>query len=132
MKNILEAVRKGETGILVAGNHAAIVQSILDFDYLCGKKEPSVVGIIAGTRRAQKFFFGSSEMLIPCFPSFSKIPPSLAKRVHFLLNAQSGRRAFESTVSFFETFPHALGAHIFAENVPEVHATELTKRFGEK
>jgi hypothetical protein len=54
---VLERIRKGESGILVMGNHPQIVQSILDFDYLAGKNSPSVVGIIAGTRKAQKFFW---------------------------------------------------------------------------
>ena len=45
--SMLEHVRKGKDGTLVLGNHAAIVQSMLDFDYLSGKKEPSVAGIIA-------------------------------------------------------------------------------------
>ena len=128
----LERVRNGEDGILVIGNHAGIVQSILDFDYMAGKKRPSVVGIIAGTRKAQKFFFGTGEILVPCFKSVAKVPSSLDARIKWMLNAQSGRRTFESTVAFFERFPNALGGHLFAENVPEIHATELLRRYGSK
>src|ERR1700734_2718762 len=109
MKNILEAARKDQTGTLVVGNHAAIVQSILDFDYACGKKKPSVVAIVGGTRKAQKFFFGRSEILVPCFPDLASIPPDIRKKVFWMLNLQSGRRAFDSTISFFEAFPQALG-----------------------
>ncbi|MBU6323630.1 hypothetical protein KGQ55_03000 [Patescibacteria group bacterium] len=127
---ILERIRNGEDGILVIGNHAKIVQSILDFDYLSGKERPSVVGIIAGNRRAQKFFWGREEFLLPCFAKPALLPVELASRVRFMLNLQSGRRAFETAVSFFETFPKALGGHLFAENVPERHATELIKRYG--
>ncbi len=129
---ILERIRKGEDGILVAGNHPGIVQSILDFDALSGKTRPSVVGIIAGTRKAQKFFFGSKEILIPCFKNYALVPGASAKRVRWLLNAQSGRRSFSSTVGFFEAFPEALGGHLFAENVPEVHATELIAKYGSR
>ncbi|MFA7309929.1 MAG: citrate/2-methylcitrate synthase, partial [Candidatus Paceibacterota bacterium] len=50
----------------------------------------------------------------------------------WLLNMQSGRRIFDSTVMFFDAFPDALGAHLFAENMPEIHATELIKRYGKK
>ena len=132
MNQILEAVRGGKTGILVIGNHAAIIQSILDFDHLSGEKEPSVVAIVGGTRRAQKFFFGSSELLIPCIPDIAAVPSNLRKRISWMLNLQSGRRAFDSTVAFFEAFPDALGGHVFAENVPEKHATELIKRYGDK
>lgn len=127
---VLDAIRTGEDGVLVVGNHPGIVQSMLDFDYLAGKKRPSVVALIAGTRKAQKFFFGTREVLLPCFKDMRSLPPERADRVRWLLNMQSGRRTFETTIRFFETFPHALGGHLFAENMPERHATELLARFG--
>ena len=129
---ILEKIRRGETGILVMGNHPQIVQSILDFDYLSGKDSPSVVGIIAGTRKAQKFFFGKSELLIPCFKDMSRVPGDIGAQVRWMLNVQSGRRALESTSAFFSVFPDALGGHLFAENIPEAHAAELISRFGKE
>ena len=128
--NVIETIRTGENGILVLGNHPEIVQSILDFDYLSGKKAPSILGIVTNNRKALKVFFGAREMLLPCFKSLSAVPSSLGERVRWMLNAQSGRRAYDSTVSFFEAFPEALGGHIFAENMPEIHATELIRRFG--
>lgn len=129
---ILERIRNGEDGILVVGNHAGIVQSILDFDALSGKSRPSIVGIIAGTRKAQKFFFGAKEILIPCFANYARMPHETVERVRWMLNAQSGRRSFTSTVAFFESFPNAFGGHLFAENIPEVHATEMIARFGSR
>ncbi len=125
-------IRKNEQGILVLGNHPAIIQSILDFDYACGKKRPSIVACITANRKAQKFFFGSREVLVPCFPSIRAVPRSFIARIQWMLNMQSGRRAFESTVSFFTQFPHAHGGHLFAENIPEQHATELIKQYSEK
>ncbi len=116
----------------MVGNHPGIVQSILDFDALSGKSHPSIVGMIAGTRKAQKFFFGSREILIPCFKDYTRIPAHVATRVRWMLNAQSGRRTLTSTIGFFEAFPEALGGHLFAENVPESHATELIARFGSR
>lgn len=130
--NVIEHIRKGNTGILVIGNHPRIVQSILDFDHVCGKKEPSVVGIIAANRKAQKFFFGEGELLIPCFPSVAAVPKKLDSRVQWMLNMQSGRRTYDTALAFFERFPKALGGHLFAENVPEKHASELIARFGQK
>ncbi|HVM73316.1 MAG TPA: citrate/2-methylcitrate synthase [Candidatus Paceibacterota bacterium] len=127
--NIIEEIRKGKTGILIAGNHEKIIQSILDFDFLSGKSEPSIVGIVSGNRKVQKFFFGPREILLPCFKSFESVPDVYTERVSWLLNLQSGRRVFDSTVVFFKIFPHALGAHLFAENVPERHATELIRLF---
>lgn len=121
---ILDHIRSGARGIVVSGNHPGIIQSILDFDYLSGK-ERSIVGIVTGARKAQKFFFGNEEILIPCYPNFAAVNGKPA----FLLNLQSGRRAYESTTAFFDAFPDALGAHIFAENVPEKHACGLIKRY---
>jgi ATP citrate (pro-S)-lyase len=114
------------------GSHPAIIQSVFDFDALSGKKSPSVVAIIATNRKAEKYFFGSQEMLVPCFRSIDDVPTRLRGTIAWALNLQSGRRAGESTAAFFEAFPHALGAHIFAENVPESHALRLAARFGKK
>jgi ATP citrate (pro-S)-lyase len=125
----IDRIRTEEGSILAAGNHQRIIQSILDFDYLCGKKYPSVAGIIASNRRVQKFFFGTSEILIPCYRSISSCS---LKGVDWLLNMHSGRRTFDTTTEFFERYPKALGAHIFAENVPERHATHLIRLFGKK
>ncbi|MDB5237943.1 MAG: hypothetical protein JWM46_213 [Candidatus Kaiserbacteria bacterium] len=127
----LERIRNGETGILVIGNHPGIVQSILDFDHLAGKPA-SIVCIIASTRKAQKFFFGPKEILIPCYRSVADVPQKDTSRVKWMLNMQSGRRVYESTVVFFQRFPEALGGHLFAENIPEIHATELVKTHGQK
>lgn len=132
MNDILKQIRGSETGILVAGNHPRILQSVLDFDYLCGKKEPSVVGIVTGNRKAVKCFFGRTEVLIPCYPNYAAVPRERAEKVRWLLNVQSGRRAKDATVAFFDAFPQALGGTIFAENVPEAHAADLIARFGGK
>jgi len=126
---ILDRIRKGETGVLVIGMHAPIVQSMLDFDFLSGKSEPSVVAIVTGGVKARKFFFGEKELLVPCVAHVSDLSPRLSGRVRWALNVQSGRRAFNSIVDFFTAFPRSLGVSIFAENVPEAHAAELIRRF---
>lgn len=132
MKTILDYIRAGEDGTLVLGNHPRIIQSMLDFDFLGGKSVPSVVGVVTGNRKAQKFFWGREEILLPCFPSLTRVPSTAASRIRFMLNVQSGRRTYESTVAFFEAFPEAQGGTIFAENVPELHETALIRQFGGK
>lgn len=125
-------IRKGRQEILVLGNHPRIVQSILDFDYAHGASVPSIIGCITANRKSIKLFFGTREVLIPCWKEVALIPAEKARAVRWMLNMQSGRRAYESTVAFFEAFPKAYGGHIFAENVPERHATELIARFGKE
>jgi len=131
-ENLISKITKGRTHMVVVGNYPAVVQSILDFDFLVGKKEPSVLGIVVNNRKAQKYFFGGKEVLIPCFPTAMALPENIKMQTSWMLNVQSGRRVCESVLSFFEAIPHALGGHIFAENVPESHAQELIQRVGKK
>lgn len=126
----IQDIRKKPQGVLVLGNHPGVVQSILDFDYACGKSGPSILACITSNRKSLKFFFGKGEVLIPCFPKVTDVPQALAAKVDWMLNVQSGRRAFDATVQFFDAFPDAYGGHIFAENVPEKHETELIKKYG--
>lgn len=128
----IQDIRKKEQKTLVLGNHPGVVQAILDFDYACGKKEPSILACITSNRKALKFFFGKGEVLIPCFPNVKAVPKEMAPQMNWMLNVQSGRRAFDATVGFFDAFPQAYGGHIFAENVPERHETELIKKYGGK
>ncbi len=128
--NLIEKVRSGEDGIVVMGNHPRILQSMLDFDYLSGKKTPSIVAIVTGNKKAQKCFWGKGEIIIPCYAKASLIPADLGGRVRWMLNVQSGRRAYDATAAFFDAFPEALGGSIFAENVPEKHSTEMIARYG--
>lgn len=128
----IQDIRKKEQKTLVLGNHPGVVQSILDFDFACGKTEPSILACITSNRKAIKFFFGKGEVLIPCYPNVSAVPKDMGRQVSWMLNVQSGRRAFDATVAFFDAFPHAYGGHVFAENVPERHETELIKKYGGK
>lgn len=128
----LQAIKKGAQGILAFGVHPAIFQSILDFDYISGKTTPSIQAIITRNRKTLKLFFGNSEVLIPCYSAIQHIPTDVAEKISWMLSLESGRRSFESVVSFFTAFPDSLGAHIFAENVPEKHATELIRMFGSR
>ena len=123
----LNDIRKKPQGVLVLGNHPGIVQSILDFDYACGKSEPSIVACITSNRKSLKFFFGKGEVLIPCFQKVTDVPQALAAKVNWMLNVQSGRRAFDSTIAFFDAFSDAYGGHIFAENVPSGTKRNLLK-----
>ena len=126
----IEHIRKNNGKVLALGIHPAIFQSMLDFDFVSGKSEPSLVGVVASNRGALKLFFGRKEILISCYPTLAAVPASVGREVKWMLNVQSGRRAYDSTCAFFEAFPTAFGGHIFAENVPERYATELIKRFG--
>lgn len=118
-------LRKTNASILLIGSHPGIIQSILDFDYLAGKTEPSVKAVIAGGRKFERYFFGKKEVLIPVFPTLSGLPQSVSDEITYFFNTTSGRRAYESSHEALTGLPQLLGGIIFAEDVPEEHAVKL-------
>ena len=145
-------IRSSQNKILVLGNHEPIIQSILDFDYLSGKIEGSVVGIITGRRGFAKLFFGRQEILIPTLASLSQSSDLQALRSNskgeigtsesinlWFLNLLSGRRTLSSTIELllsnsFEPCANEcselsdfrfVGGSLFAENVPELHSLKI-------
>ena len=61
----IQDIRNKINKIIALGNHEPIIQSILDFDYLSGKPQGSVLAIVTGRRGYAKYFFGRREILIP-------------------------------------------------------------------
>lgn len=127
MRNLAE-IRTNPGRMLALGNYRPGYQAILDFDYMSGKSEPSIAGIVTAAGKFQKYFWGEKEVLLPCFGSIEQARASLGD-VEWMFNVNSGRRASQSTNDFFSVFPGALGGHIFAEDVPEKDALELYEKF---
>lgn len=117
-------IRKQPGTMLAFGNYQPGYQVILDFDYLSGKEKPSLVGIVTGAAKFQKYFWGEKEILVPCFTSAAAARKALGP-VDWMLNTNSARRSVHSSREFFQAFPEARGGHIFAEDVTEQHALEL-------
>lgn len=128
MFDINELRQKDSIRILALGAHKPILQSVLDFDYLCGKKSPSIVGIVSSGAKVMKFFYGKKEILIPCFADAAQAAQTL-QSIDFMFNLNSGRRCYFSSIEFFEAFPDAVGGHTFAEDMPEIMALELIARY---
>ncbi|MDE2025714.1 MAG: hypothetical protein KGJ07_04435, partial [Patescibacteria group bacterium] len=117
--------QKKEYKVLALGSYPGIIQSMLDFDFLCEKSQPSIVGIIAGGRRSERYFFGKKEILLPVFSSFAAVPKEIKSTVNLFLNVTSGRRVLDSSVQAMHELPSVVGGIVFAENVPEAHAIAL-------
>jgi ATP citrate (pro-S)-lyase len=120
----ISKLRKIEPKIIALGSYPPILQSIIDFDYLSGKKSPSLVGILASGRKSERYFWGKKEIIIPVFQNIS----DFKKDVNLFLNLTSGRRVLESTLQVFDYFPNIFGGVIFAENVPEKDAISLIQK----
>jgi len=134
----LRELRSSRHQIIVLGNHEPIIQSLLDFDYLSGKKASSVLAILTGRRGVAKYFFGRQEILLPTLASLQALPalvssfPSSPGCHLWFLNLLSGRRTLFSlqelsSLSVKNLPLDLVGGAIFAENVPELHALEILR-----
>lgn len=117
-----------DIAILFIGTYPSIIQSILDFDFLSGKKIPSLVGIIGYGRRNERYFYGRKEILLPVWQSYQHIPQEIASRINVFFNSSSSRRVLTTTTKALDFFPSLLGGVIFAEDVPERHAIALYQK----
>jgi len=125
--NLQTLLKIEEPKILLIGEHRGIIQSILDFDYLAGKSQPSVVAIIAGRGRSSRYFFGDRQMLIPICKAIDSLDEEATSSIDLFAVAQSGRRALASSEDAIRQLTNVQGGMIFAESVPEQHALRLRK-----
>ena len=95
------------------------VQRMLDFDYVSGRKIPSVAAIInpTGSDGFQKFFFGPKEILVPVYKSL-KNAANKHKNVDVMINFASFRSATPSTDEAL-SIPQIRTVVMIAEGVPE-------------
>lgn len=124
----INKLRQIDHKIIAIGSHGPILQSMLDFDYMSGKAEPSVVAIIAAGRKYERLFWGRKDILIPVYSSLQDIPQDKKESITLFLNVTSGRRTLSTTLEVLEFFPNLLGGTLFAENVPENHSLQIYKK----
>ncbi|MEK9196050.1 MAG: hypothetical protein AAB914_01645, partial [Patescibacteria group bacterium] len=117
--------QKQEIGAIVFGNHPGIIQSTLDFDYLSGKKSPSIKAIIGVQRNYLRYFWGSKEIVLPGYVSLIDVPEEIKKGIDLFAVAQSGRRATSACEEALEQLPNIVGGMVFAEGVSERNALKL-------
>lgn len=128
----IENLRRQENKILVVGSYPSIIQSILDFDFLCNK-QPSIAGIIGGSgRKTERYFWGRNEILIPVYDSIDNLPETKVRGINLFLNLTSGRRAPMTTHLLLDSLPKIQGGVIFAENVTEIDAIGLFNRINKE
>ncbi|HET6746747.1 MAG TPA: citrate/2-methylcitrate synthase [Candidatus Saccharimonadales bacterium] len=111
--------------VISLGSHAGIIQSILDHDYLVGKKRPSITTIVANGRKQERYFWGESEIIIPVVPNLEKLSQEERDACQAIVNFQSARRVLSSIEQALEVLPNVKVATIFAEQTPERHSLEL-------
>lgn len=114
-----------KTRCFVYGMQTKAVQGMLDFDFICKRKTPSVAGIIYtfGGQFVSKMYWGTSETLLPVYQS-----PEAAMAKHAdvdtVVNFASSRSVYTSTMELME-YPQIKSIAIIAEGVPERRAREI-------
>src|ERR1700744_1021538 len=108
------------------------VQGMLDFDFICKRKTPSVAGIIYtfGGQFVSKMYWGTSETLLPVYQDVQKAfakPPD----VDTIVNFASSRSVYSSTMELMD-IPQIRSIAIIAEGVPERRAREIMVKSKEK
>lgn len=125
-------LRKLDAKVLCLGTHPGIIQSMLDYDYLSGKKKPGIVAIVADSRKQERYFWGEDEVAIPVAGSITELPRAIRTKINTLLMVQSGRRILSGMRDALEQLPHLRLATIFAEKVPEQHSLAVAKLAAKK
>ncbi|KJZ80243.1 Putative ATP-citrate synthase subunit 1 [Hirsutella minnesotensis 3608] len=119
------ALFNDKTRCLVYGLQPRAVQGMLDFDFICKRKTPSVAGIIYtfGGQFVSKMYWGTSETLLPVYQEVDK---AVGKHpdVDVVVNFASSRSVYSSTMELME-FPQIKTIAIIAEGVPERRAREI-------
>ncbi|MFH1199607.1 MAG: ATP citrate synthase, partial [Candidatus Micrarchaeota archaeon] len=63
-----QALFDGSTKAIVYGMQANPIQRMLDFDFICKRKEPSVAAVVdPNGKGVLKVFFGAQEIMIPVY-----------------------------------------------------------------
>ncbi|UZJ53572.1 hypothetical protein CBS101457_002892 [Exobasidium rhododendri] len=116
------------TRSLVYGLQPRAIQGMLDFDFSCGRKTPSVAAMIYpfGGHHIQKFYWGTKETLLPVYTSVAE-----AVKKHpdadVVVNFASSRSVYASALEILQ-LPQIRALALIAEGVPERHAREILHR----
>jgi ATP citrate (pro-S)-lyase len=113
------ALFSDKTRCFVYGLQPRAVQGMLDFDFICKRKQPSVAGIIYtfGGQFVSKMYWGTSETLLPVYQQVEKAA-SKHPDVDTVVNFASSRSVYSSTMELLE-YPQIKTIAIIAEGVPE-------------
>ncbi len=114
-----------KTRSFVYGMQPKACQGMLDFDYICQRKTPSVAGIIYpfGGQFVSKLYWGTKETLIPVYQSIDTAIEAHPE-VDVVVNFASCRSVYSSTLELLQ-HPQLRTIAIIAEGVPERRAREI-------
>ncbi|MDI6916186.1 MAG: citrate/2-methylcitrate synthase [Thermoplasmatales archaeon] len=114
-----------DTQSFVYGMQANAVQRMLDFDYVCGRKIPSVAAIInpSGRDGFHKAFFGGKEILVPVYKEL-KDAVKKHPEADVVVNFASFRSAYPTTMEALG-YDSIKTVAVIAEGIPERRTKEI-------
>uniref|UniRef100_F1KSZ0 ATP-citrate synthase n=1 Tax=Ascaris suum TaxID=6253 RepID=F1KSZ0_ASCSU len=132
LADVCDSLFESDTKAVIWGQQIKAVQGMLDFDFVCGREQPSVVAStypFTGDHK-QKFYFGHKEILIPAYKSMKSAftsHPDASVMVSFA----SLRSVYETVLEALE-HPQIRVIAIIAEGVPENLTRKLIKAASER
>jgi len=116
-----------ETTSIVYGMQNRAVQGMLDFDYMCKRKKPSVEAMVFpfSGNHFVKFYWGTSEILMPVYTTTQEAVAKCPGTSVFI-NFASFRSVYETTLEAMK-YPNIKTVALIAEGVPEQQTRELLK-----
>ena len=116
------------TRAIVWGLQSRAVQGMMDFDYVCGREEPSVACMVypmAPGDSKQNFYWGHKEVLVPVYKNMADAMAAFPE-ADVMISFASLRSAYDSTLECLE-FPQIRTIAIIAEGIPENYTRKLIK-----
>mmetsp|Transcript_13165 Transcript_13165/g.52747 ORF Transcript_13165/g.52747 Transcript_13165/m.52747 type:complete len:885 (-) Transcript_13165:484-3138(-) len=116
-----------ETRCLVYGLQQRAVQGMLDFDFMCKRKRPSVAAMVYPFQGNHyvKFYWGTEETLIPVYTTIATACEK-HRDASVMVNFASFRSVYETCMETFEQHAEQIKTvAIIAEGVPEAQTRAL-------
>lgn len=115
-----------KTTAIIFGYQQAAISRMLDFDYISGRKTPSVAAIVNPARSGlHKVFFGRKEILIPIYPDL-KTATENHPAADVVINFASFRSAYKSTMEALN-IKSVKTICVIAEGVAELRARQIAR-----
>jgi len=120
--------------IIFAGNHAVMIQRIIDYDYYVGKNEPDILCIYDEfvESKTQTFFWGTKRIGVPITNSISRIKELLGNKTATVYNYASVR-SYETIILKLIGVKNIRTFYVIAEGIPErktIGMREFLKKWG--
>jgi ATP citrate (pro-S)-lyase len=120
--------------IIFAGNHAIMIQRIIDYDYYVGKNEPDILCIYDEfvEWKTQTFFWGTKRIEVPIMNSISRIEELLGTKTATVYNYASVR-SYEAVILKLVGIVNIRTFYVIAEGIPErktIAMREFLKKWG--